>query len=85
MRVATLILCLAACVAPIVVGAETVPQSQAEVQLSFVPVVRKSAPAVVNIYAQRVVAQRSSPFADDPFFGDPCARPDTQLADRDPS
>lgn len=70
MRLATLILCLAACVVPIVVRAETVPQSQAEVQLSFAPVVRKSAPAVVNIYAQRIVAQRSSPFADDPFFGD---------------
>lgn len=50
--------------------AETVPASQAQIQLSFAPVVRETAPAVVNIYAQRVVAQRSSPFADDPFFGD---------------
>lgn len=51
-------------------SAETVPASQTQIQLSFAPVVRETAPAVVNIYAQRVVAQRSSPFADDPFFGD---------------
>lgn len=51
------------------VRAETVPQSQEQIQLSFAPVVRATAPAVVNIYAQRVVAQRVSPFADDPFFG----------------
>ena len=53
-----------------VATAETVPASQAQIQLSFAPVVRETAPAVVNIYARRVVAQRSSPFADDPFFGD---------------
>ncbi|MFC6688696.1 trypsin-like peptidase domain-containing protein [Jhaorihella thermophila] len=49
-------------------GAETrVPQSPAEISLSFVPVVKKSAPAVVNIYA-RTVTQERSPFAGDPFF-----------------
>ncbi|WP_299931626.1 trypsin-like peptidase domain-containing protein [uncultured Pelagimonas sp.] len=48
--------------------AETrVPQSNAEISLSFVPLVKEAAPAVVNIYARRVVQQRS-PFADDPFF-----------------
>ncbi len=52
------------------IRAETVPQSLAQVQLSFAPVVREAVPAVVNIYAQRVVAQRASPFIDDPFFGD---------------
>ncbi|MGC9369533.1 MAG: trypsin-like peptidase domain-containing protein [Paracoccaceae bacterium] len=45
-----------------------VPESQAEISLSFAPVVRKSAPAVVNIYAKRIVAERVSPFANDPFF-----------------
>ena len=50
--------------------AQTVPDSQMQMQLSFAPVVRQAAPAVVNIYAQRVVAERASPFADDPFFGD---------------
>ncbi|WP_272009719.1 trypsin-like peptidase domain-containing protein [Roseovarius sp. ZX-A-9] len=51
-------------------GAETrVPASQAEVQLSFVPVVKAATPAVVNIYASRVVERAQSPFANDPFFG----------------
>lgn len=45
-----------------------VPQSQSEIQLSFAPLVKEAAPAVVNIYAKRVVAVRSSPFAGDPFF-----------------
>lgn len=49
--------------------AETrVPQSQAEITLSFAPLVRQAAPAVVNIYASRVVTARASPFAGDPFF-----------------
>ena len=46
----------------------TVPQSQAEISLSFAPVVRQAAPAVVNIYTRKVVQRRASPFADDPFF-----------------
>ncbi|MCW8843420.1 MAG: serine protease, partial [Rhodobacteraceae bacterium] len=36
--------------------AETrVPQSQAEISLGFAPLVKAAAPAVVNIYAKRVV------------------------------
>ena len=46
-----------------------VPSSQYEITLSFAPIVKKSAPAVVNIYAQRVVEPRISPFQNDPFFG----------------
>ncbi|VAW07453.1 Serine protease precursor MucD/AlgY associated with sigma factor RpoE [hydrothermal vent metagenome] len=46
-----------------------VPSSGVEVQLSYAPVVRQAAPAVVNIYTKRVVKTRSfSPFANDPFF-----------------
>lgn len=45
-----------------------VPASQGEVKLSFAPVVARSAPAVVNVYAQKVVQQRSNPLFDDPFF-----------------
>lgn len=45
-----------------------IPQSRAEVQLSFAPVVKESAPSVVNIYASRMVEERLSPFAGDPFF-----------------
>lgn len=49
--------------------AETaVPQSAGEIALSFAPVVKEAAPAVVNIYATRIVQERRTPFADDPFF-----------------
>ncbi len=43
------------------------PPSQAEMQLSFAPLVKQTANAVVNVYAERMVRQRS-PFAGDPFF-----------------
>ena len=44
------------------------PESQAEISLGFVPVVRQTAPAVVSIYTRKVVERRASPFAGDPFF-----------------
>jgi Do/DeqQ family serine protease len=47
-----------------------VPRSRAEIAMSFTPVVKAATPAVVNIYARRVVAARQSPFANDPFFRD---------------
>lgn len=47
--------------------AQAVPQSRAEVQMSFSPVVKQVAPAVVNIYTRRVVRTVSPMFAD-PFF-----------------
>ena len=50
-----------------------VPASRAELQLSFAPVVKRVAPAVVNVYGMQAVAQRNHPFFDDPlvrrFFG----------------
>jgi Do/DeqQ family serine protease len=51
------------------VGAEevkTLPQSRAEVQLSFAPLVKQTAGTVVNVYAEKVV-QRPSLYSD-PFF-----------------
>ena len=45
-----------------------VPDSQAEISLGFVPVVRQTAPAVVSIYTKKLVERRASPFAGDPFF-----------------
>ena len=50
-------------------GAEDrrVPSSPAELQLSFAPVVKRAAPAVVNVYAARVVENRN-PFMNDPLF-----------------
>jgi serine protease Do len=44
------------------------PDSQAQIQLSFAPVVKQVAPAVVNVYATTITRQTNSPFADDPFF-----------------
>jgi Do/DeqQ family serine protease len=44
-----------------------VPTSTGQLQLSFAPVVKRVAPAVVNVYAQHVV-QNTNPFMADPFF-----------------
>ena len=46
-----------------------VPESQAHVRLSYASTVREVAPAVVNIYTRRRVAQRQPSFFNDPFFG----------------
>ena len=43
-----------------------VPASAAAMKMSFAPVVKKAAPAVVNVSSRRVVRQRSDPFFD--FF-----------------
>ena len=46
-----------------------VPESRAEITLTFAPLVREVAPAVVNIYAQRTVTTTiRSPLFDDPLF-----------------
>lgn len=45
-----------------------VPESQAQIQLSFAPVVKAVAPSVVNVYATRIEQRQLSPFANDPFF-----------------
>ncbi len=45
-----------------------VPQSRAQISLSFAPLVKQVTPAVVNIYTQKMVRQRVSPLFDDPFF-----------------
>jgi Do/DeqQ family serine protease len=48
-----------------------VPQSRAEIALGFAPLVKQAAPAVVNIFAKRIVqVQARSPFMNDPFFQD---------------
>ncbi|WP_420537543.1 DegQ family serine endoprotease [Fulvimarina manganoxydans] len=48
---------------------ERVPESRGEISLTFAPLIRRSAPSVVNVYAARAVPQSRSPFAGDPFFG----------------
>ncbi|MCO8145817.1 Do family serine endopeptidase [Rhodovulum tesquicola] len=62
------LLCLALAAQPLAAEDRRPPASAAEISLSFAPVVRQTAPAVVNIYARRVVADRVTPFAGDPFF-----------------
>ncbi len=50
---------------------QQVPVSIAEMQLTFAPLVKRVVPAVVNIYAKRVVKQQYrivSPFFNNPFF-----------------
>jgi Do/DeqQ family serine protease len=45
-----------------------VPESQAQLQLSFAPVVKAVTPSVVNVYATTISQETLSPFANDPFF-----------------
>ena len=56
--------------APIAAPAQqtSVPQSMAQVQLTFAPLVKRVAPAVVNVYTRTVVQQPTNPFFNDPFF-----------------
>ncbi|WP_093922165.1 trypsin-like peptidase domain-containing protein [Sulfitobacter brevis] len=49
-------------------SAQPVPQSAAQMQLSFVPLVKEAAPAVVNIYAKIMTAPQRTPLQSDPFF-----------------
>ena len=84
--VALVLLLLVLVLAPLFVtkpAAQEVPTSQAQIDLSFAPLVREASPAVVNVYTRRVVAQRASPFANDPifreFFGLPQSRVQNSL------
>jgi len=64
------LLILLLCLFPITASAQTrVPDTQAEITLSFAPLVRETAPAVVNIYAKVITQTRQrTPFMNDPFF-----------------
>ncbi|MDP6342874.1 MAG: trypsin-like peptidase domain-containing protein, partial [Alphaproteobacteria bacterium] len=49
--------------------AKQVPATRAQVELSYAPLVKRAAPAVVNIYTRRMVEQViRSPLFNDPFF-----------------
>jgi Do/DeqQ family serine protease len=45
-----------------------VPATRETAQLSFAPIVKRAAPAVVNVYVRARVPTFVSPFADDPLF-----------------
>lgn len=47
---------------------QVVPASAAQMQLSFAPLVKRTSPAVVNIYTKRVVRRQVNPLFADPFF-----------------
>ncbi len=54
---------------PVMAQDKALPESQEQIRLSYAPLVKKTAPAVVNIYTSRTVSTRSRhPFLDDPFF-----------------
>jgi len=63
-------ICLALFLCPLAAedAKRVVPESMVQVKQSFAPVVKRVAPAVVNVYVSRKVAQAVSPFANDPFF-----------------
>lgn len=67
-RLIGLLLLAGAALLPATAGAK-VPESRTEIQLSFAPLVKQVAPAVVNIYTRKVVQEvQRSPLFDDPFF-----------------
>jgi serine protease Do len=68
---ASLLLAVSVVAAPAIGHAQAAretPTSKAQVQLSFSAVAKKASPAVVNVYAQRVVVERA------PMFNDPVLR-----------
>ncbi len=59
---------LAVLAAPACAQTKTIPDSAAEIRLTFAPLVKRVAPAVVNIFAKRTVRGTVSPLFNDPFF-----------------
>jgi Do/DeqQ family serine protease len=74
-RLFAAVLAATALAAPAGAEERRLPAGRADLQLSFAPVVAQAVPAVVNIYATRVVQQRRPAIFDDPlfqrFFGEP--------------
>src|SRR5580704_17225207 len=55
-------------ISQISVAQQAVPQSMPQVQPTFAPVVKRVAPAVVNVYSQSVVQAQVNPLFSDPLF-----------------
>jgi Do/DeqQ family serine protease len=66
-------------VTPVFAQEKVAPPSREAIQYSYAPIVRKAAPAVVNVYVRTHVQTFASPFANDPwfrrFFGDAFGQP----------
>jgi serine protease Do len=67
-KIALIILLLSSFVPLDYSHAQILPDSRQQIALSFAPLVKQTAPAVVNIYTQRIVQQRVSPLFADPLF-----------------
>jgi Do/DeqQ family serine protease len=63
------VLALLALSAPAGAQQRAVPESAVAMKQSFAPVVKRAAPAVVNVYVRHSVEQMVSPFFNDPVFG----------------
>ncbi len=81
LRLFAALVALVAASAPTLAQERRLPNSLAEVKLSYAPVVQRVAPAVVNVYAAKTVQNRN-PLLDDPifrrFFGGPGGMPQQQ-------
>ncbi len=68
---------------PAIAQQKAPPPSREVAQYSFAPIVRKAAPAVVNVYVRSRVKTFNSPFADDPifrrFFGEQFGQPSERV------
>ena len=53
---------------PTLAATPAVPQSMPQVQLTFAPIVKRVAPAVVNVYARSIVQAQVNPLFNDPLF-----------------
>src|SRR5499427_2034947 len=76
MKLRGIVALLVVLAAPAIAQERAVPTSPAQLTLSYAPVVKRVTPAVVNVYAAKVVENRN-PLLDDPifrrFFGNPGA------------
>jgi Do/DeqQ family serine protease len=79
LRLVTVLLLALAATAPAMSQDRRVPSSSAELRLSYAPIVQRVQPAVVNVFATKVVQNRN-PLMDDPifrrFFGVPGNQPE---------
>src|SRR6202042_993136 len=79
LRLVTVLLLALAATAPAISQDRRVPSSPAELRLSYAPIVQRVQPAVVNVFATKVVQNRN-PLMDDPifrrFFGVPGDQPE---------
>ncbi len=79
LRLVTVLLLALAATAPAMSQDRRVPASPAELRLSYAPIVQRVQPAVVNVFATKVVQNRN-PLLDDPifrrFFGVPGNQPE---------